>query len=86
MAMATVIVWHLAVEVVLLSRSCLVGAPEGAWRLAAWDAHQAVTSTKLDCEEVSTQLWMEVLMQCFVGLSYECSLYWGNTWPLEVVA
>jgi len=22
----------------------------------------------------------------FWGLSYECNLYWANTWPLEVVA
>ena len=24
-------------------------------------------------------------MLCW-GPSYECNLYWGNTWPLEVVA
>jgi len=23
-------------------------------------------------------------MLCW-GLSYECNLYWGNTWPLKVV-
>jgi len=30
---------------------------------------------------------MKVMMRCFGwGPSYECILYWGNTWPLEVVA
>jgi len=36
---------------------------------------------------ISTQLWMKVMMRCFGwGPNYECNLYWGNTWPLKVVA
>jgi len=27
---------------------------------------------------------LETMLDC--GPSYKCSLYWGNTWPLEVVA
>ena len=35
----------------------------------------------------SSQLWMSVMMWRFGwGPNYECNLYWGNTWPLEVVA
>jgi len=41
----------------------------------------------MDYARDSTQLWIEVLMRCFVGgPSYECNLYWGNTWPLKIVA
>ena len=36
---------------------------------------------------VSTQLGMSVMMRCFGwGPNYECKLYWGNTWSLEVAA
>jgi len=57
------------------------------FRLAAWDARQADLVQGWCVRKVfytalrdvhDTMLWL--------GPSYECILYWGNTWPLEVVA
>jgi len=48
---------------------------------------QAVLGVELDREEDSYTALNEGhdTMLCW-GPNYECNLYWGNTWPLEVVA
>jgi len=40
---------------------------------------QTVPGAKMDCEEDSTQLWMEVLRQCFFGGSVMSVTYIGLT-------
>jgi len=82
MAVATRITWRLVERVVPPGRSRLAEALEGAWRLATLGDHQAVwnqtvsgdtwmrqvlSGAELDRVEDFTQLWMEVLMRCFVG-------------------
>ncbi|QCE14357.1 hypothetical protein DEO72_LG11g1357 [Vigna unguiculata] len=51
------------------------------------EVRQAILGAKLDREEDSYIALHggHDAMLC-VGPSYECDLYWGNMWPLEVVA
>jgi len=54
--------------------------------LATREVRQAVLGAELDREEdfYTTLDGDHEAILCW-GPSYECNLYWGNTWPLEVV-
>jgi len=47
------------------------------FRLITRVIRQAISGAELDREEDSTQLWMEVLMRCFVGAQLRVQLVLG---------
>jgi len=53
------------------------------FRLAMWDARQAVLVQWWCVRKVFYTALSDVVMRCFGwGPSYEFNLYWDNTWPL----